>query len=151
MTPGDPAERDEAQARGAGAIGGDLWSAPVSAQPADDLLAGHLPGPSRQATDKAARGARRSRPARHPRVPRRSMSLVVAVAVLIGLGFAAQRLDPSRGAATSPPGTISTQNPGPAASPSPAGTPGSSAVVTGGPPYCPMQADSAGLDCFFIG
>ena len=180
MTPDDPAEYGEADARAAGAIGGDLWSAPISARPADDMLAGQLPGPARHspeepvpdARSRPARhrriqgngparhspeepvpDARRSRPARHRRISRRSMSLVVAVAVLIGLGFAAQRLDPSRGAASSSPGDISTQNPGPTASPSPTSTQGISAarVVVGGPPYCPMQADSAGLDCFFIG
>ena len=153
MTPDDPAEYGEADARAAGAIGGDLWSAPISARPADDMLAGQLPGPARHSPEEPVPDARRSRPARHRRISRRSMSLVVAVAVLIGLGFAAQRLDPSRGAASSSPGDISTQNPGPTASPSPASTQGISAarVVVGGPPYCPMQADSAGLDCFFIG
>ena len=160
MTPGDPAGRDGGHTRGIDAVGGDLWSAPVSAQPADDLLAGHLPGPSRQAPDGPSRQApdgagRETRPSRRAgrrQIPRRSMSLAVAVAVLVGLGLAAQRLDPSRGAATSP-DAVSTHNPSPSPSPSPAGTPGSSTVtvVTGGPPYCPMQADPAGLDCFFIG
>jgi hypothetical protein len=133
---------------------GDLWSAPASAQPADGLLAGHVPGPSRHAAHKAARGTRRSRRVVEAgRLPRRSMSLAIAVTVLIGLGFAAQRLDPARGTAPGSPDTISTQNPSPAASPSTASTPGNGAaeVRTGGPPDCPMQAASGGLDCFYIG
>lgn len=150
MTPRDPAGHRKAAPRDAGdagAIGADLWSAPASAQPADDLPARPLPGPPRQPPGRAPRGTRRPRPAGR-RAPRKTISLAIAAAVLAGLGLAAQRLDPSRGAAPGP-GAISTQNP----SPSPAGAPGggTAAVVTGGPPYCPMQAAPSGLDCFYIG
>ena len=158
MTPGNPKE-----------LGADLWSAPVSAQPADDLYAGPVPGPAplvpaellpaRRALDKAARDTGCSRPAgrnhgRNQGGPRRSIvSLVVAAAVLLGLGFAAQRLDPSDGGSGDSSGAISTQNPAPSRSPSPASAPdgGTATVVSGGPSYCPMEADSAGLECFFIG
>lgn len=123
MTPDDPMELD-----------GDLWSMPLSAKPADDLV-------------EAAP------PARRRRVPGKGMSLVIAMAVLIGLGYAAQRLDPSRGTASSSPGTASTRNPPRPASPTPASTHpnGAATVMTGGPTYCPMQAVTASLDCFFIG
>ncbi len=154
MTSGNPEE-----------LGADLWSAPVSAQPADDLCAGPVPGPAplvpaelvpaRQAPDKTAPGTGRSRPAgRNHGGPRRSIvSLVVAAAVLLGLGFAAQRLDPSDGGSGDSSGAISTQNPAPSRPPSPTSAPdsGTATLVTGGPSYCPMETDSAGLECFFIG
>jgi len=146
MTPGDPAERDEGHARGAGAIGGDLWSAPVSAQPADDLLAGHCP--ARHGRHRTRRHGVPGGPSRQaPAVPRRSMSLVVAVAVLIRPGL--------RGPAARPVPGRCDQSPGHHLDAEPVAVPGRHAGQQRGrdrrPPYLPMQADSAGLDCFFVG
>ncbi len=129
----------------------------------DGLLAVPLPSPLLPARIAApplptptARHARRigpsgrSDPGHSGRRGRSGIALALAVTVLIGLAFLAQRLDPSRGGHGGASGAVSTANPAPTAS---SGSPGAGQgpVVTGGPPDCPMQLSSAGLDCFFIG
>src|SRR5262249_9086830 len=135
---------------------GGAWEpepGPVFGPPA--LVSEPAPAPTPQARHAAGREGH----------GRRGVALVLAVAGLVGLGLAAQRLDPSRGGSVGPPGSLSTANPGtsratpsaPVSSSAPSApvsssapsAPGSSsapsapgvgpgAVVTGGPSDCPM-------------
>jgi hypothetical protein len=154
----------------------DLLTGPGDT-PAGDTVEHQLPGFGGVGAAEASPAPLASRHARPKKlqapasayVGRRGRSgaaLAVALAVLVGLGFAAQRLDPSRQSGSSPAGTLSTAAPSPTTTTSSATSPGSATtsapssspnpgagqvVVTDGPSDCPMQLTSAGLRCFYIG